>query len=213
VNLRSPLEATVVVLIVIVGLLAGGMIAFFSRASAQRTETVSVAQPAARAQTPPAPALTPAARVTTPLPTATPPATATPAATATPRATTAPANLRVAAPRSGAWRIEEANVQVGTIVWSGAGTASDGGNALVLEVRKASVAGHAVSACERATRLRAVVNAGASAQTVRYQEVNCSGATMSGEMRVSRFSADGLSFTGSFWSGGVKLGDFVAMRT
>jgi hypothetical protein len=216
-NLRSPITVTVGVLVVLVGLLFGGMLALLTRPSNQPTQRTVVAStttnssPRAMHSRPPTPsprAAAPTARPTVP---ATPTATAapaTPVAIATPAAS-AP-SVAVVAPRAGIWRIQEANVQVGTIVWAGQGAASSGGTAIALDVRKESVAGHGVSRCERQTTLHAVVTAGASPQTVPYQEVNCSGATSNGEMRVSSFSGDGRSFSGSFWSGGSKLGDFTA---
>lgn len=230
-NVRSPLEATVAALVILVGLLIGGMFAVLTRAPNQQTQRVTVATansvPRAPHRTPslspprtPAPAAvaTPAT-VTTEVPTATPKPTATPTpkptatTTPTPSQTATPAAAAAAgvAPRAGSWRIEEANVQVGTIVWSGAGTASGGSNTIVLDVHKETVAGHAVSACERRTTLHAVLPAAGSPQTVPYREVNCSGAASTGEMRVTSFSGDGGAFSGSFWSNGSKLGDFTAL--
>jgi hypothetical protein len=234
-NLRSPLEATVAVLVILVGILIGGMFAIFTRPAAQQTATSTVSSsattrvaqrtpPAALRTAPPAKDVAPVRTATpapaaTAVPTATPAPTATPVAAtpaptatplaATPAATPAPAAVAAGRPRAGSWRIEEANVQVGTIVWAGAGAPAGNGDAIVLDVHKESVAGHGVSPCERQTTLHAVVAAG-SAASVPYREVNCSGVTSSGEMRVSGFSGDGRSFSGSFWSGGAKLGDFTA---
>jgi cytoskeletal protein RodZ len=214
-NERSRVQVTIGALIVVVGLLIGAMIAILTRSSNQQTQQTSVA-----VRTPPRPAASrmpthrsPASSTPTAAPTvvatpATPmPATRTPP-TPTPAAATANA---AAAAGAGTWRIDEANVYVGTIVWSGTGTASSGG-AIVLDVHKERVAGHAVSQCERRTTLR-VALAGASAQNAPYEEVNCSGATSNGEMRVTGFGADGRSFSGSFWTGGAKVGDFTALRT
>ena len=223
--MRSPINVTIAGLVVLVGLLFGGMLALLTRPSTQQTQRVTIANVTKSA--PPravhsrAPAVAPATTVATAPPTipATPTATATPLATSTPAATHAPAPtpratsttaVAVAAPRAGLWRIEEANVQVGTIVWTGRGAGSSGGNAIALDVHKESVAGHGVSLCERQTTLHAVVTAGASPQTVPYQEVNCSGAASNGEIRISSFSSDGRSFSGSFWSSGFKPGDFTA---
>ena len=232
-NLRSPLEATVAVLVILVGILIGGMVAIFTRPASQQaatstasSTTTRVAQQTAPARAPvksaapartatPPLAATPLATATpTPAPAVTPAPTATPAPTptATPLAATpAPVTAAVAAgrARAGAWRIEEANVQVGTIVWAGAGAPAGNGDAIALDLHKERVAGHGVSPCERQTTLHAVVAVGAAA-SVPYREVNCSGVTSSGEMRVSGFSGDGRSFSGSFWSGGAKLGDFTA---
>ena len=218
-NLRSPVTVTLGVLVVLVGLLFGAMLALLTRPSNQQTQrtvvastTTSTPQRALHTRPPATPK--PAAPTATPTVPATPTATATPVATARPVATATPAaaaaSVAVVPPRAGVWRIQEANVQVGTIVWAGQGAASSGGNAIALDVHKESVAGHGVSLCERQTTLHAVVTAGTSPQTVPYQEVNCSGATSNGEMRVNSFSGDGRSFSGSFWSSGSKLGDFTA---
>lgn len=205
-NFRSPLELTVAALVVLVGLLIGGMFALFTRGGNQQTgQSVAVTSTTTTHAPTVAPAAVSTVAVTTPAPTPRPtvPPTAPPTLTGTATA--------VVAAAAGVWRIEEANVQVGTIVWSGAG--SGGGDAIALDVHKESVAGHGVSDCERRTTLHVVLSAGAAAQTVPYREVNCSGATSTGEMRVSTFSADGRSFSGSFWSDGSKLGDFTAART
>ena len=222
--MRSSINVTIAGLVVLVGLLFGGMLALLTRPSAQQTQRVAVANvtntapPRAVHSRPPAVAPATIAPTASPIP-ATPTATATPLAIATPAAANAPALTpratsptagTVVAPGAGLWRIEEANVQVGTIVWTGRGGGSSGGNAIALDVHKESVAGHGVSLCERQTTLHVVVTAGTSPQTVPYQEVNCSGAKSNGEMHVSSFSGDGRSFSGSFWSSGSKLGDFTA---
>jgi hypothetical protein len=230
VNVRSPVEMTVAALVILVGLLIGGMFALLTRAPNQQTQRVTVATansaqhgphrtPSAAPRTPAAVAVATPATVTTAAPTATPEPTATPTPkpTATPSRTATPAPAPAAAaagaaPRAGSWRIEEANVQVGTIVWSGAGTPASGSNTIVLDVHKETVAGHAVSACERRTTLHAVLTAAGSPQTVPYREVNCSGAVSTGEMRVTSVSGGG-AFSGSFWSNGSKLGDFTALQT
>jgi len=229
---RSPINVTIAGLVVLVGLLFGGMLALLTRPMMQQTQQTQRAAVASKSTNappvphsrPPAvapaapPATTPSAPVTSAA-TATPAATAAPSGTAASPATNAPAtNTRagsssaaaVVAPRAGLWQIQEANIQVGTIVWAGRGVASSGSSAIALDVHKTSVAGHGVSLCERQTTLHAVITAGASPQTVPYQEVNCSGVTSNGEMRVTSFSPDGRSFSGSFWSSGSKLGDFTA---
>lgn len=225
-NLRSPLELTVAALVVLVGLMIGGMFALLTRGANQQTgQSVAVtttqtvrpshrASPSARPAPPAtrAPTVAPTAPSTAVVTTPTPRPTAAPTAPPTAPPTAARTATAVVAPAAGVWRIEEANVQVGTIVWSGSGAGS-GGDAIAFDVHKESVAGHAVSACERRTTLHVVLNAGAAAQTVPYREVNCSGATSTGEMRVSAFSSDGRTFSGSFWSDGSKLGDFTAART
>ncbi len=199
-------------LVVVVGLLIGAMMAILTRPSNQQTQQTQ--ETSVTVRTPgPAASRTPthrsaASSTATAAPTVVAmPATPTPA-TPTPALSTAKAAVAAGA---GIWRIEEANVYVGTIVWSGAGTASSDG-AIVLDVHKERVAGHAVSQCERRTTLH-VALAGASAQNAPYQEVNCSGATSNGEMRVTGFGADGRSFSGSFWTGGAKVGDFTALRS
>lgn len=198
-----------------------------------RQTQVAIQTPPRRAASPaptyPSPAsLAPAAATTAPTPEPPPPAPQTPMptrATATPiPATPTPATPTPAAPApaasiakaavapvAGVWRIEEANVYDGTIVWSGAGTASSDGT-LVLDIHKVRVGGHAVSQCERETRLY-VALAGTSPQNAPYREVNCSGVTSNGEMRVTGFGAGGRSFSGSFWLDGAKAGDFTALRT
>jgi hypothetical protein len=96
-------------------------------------------------------------------------------------------------------------------VWSGTGTTSSDGT-FVLDIHKERVGGHAVSRCERETTLH-VALAGTSPQNAPYQEVNCSGVTSNGQMRVTGFGAGGRSFSGSFWIGRTKAGDFTALRT
>jgi hypothetical protein len=218
--LSRPPGTAAMVLVVVVGLAIGGWLGVGARN--QQVSRISRHDAAA------APARTLAPRTKTPAPTATPAvaataaptiaATAAPtvAATAAPTvaATAVPATAAVAAGGAvqGGWEIDEANVQVGTIVWSGSAVRSRA-NTLALDVHKVSVAGRSVSACERETELRAAVVLGAAAQTVPYHEVNCNGVASTGEVRVSAFSADGRSFRGSFWLGGAKLGDFDARAT
>lgn|GEM_PF-5016571 len=139
-------------------------------------------------------------------------ATVTPTAVATVAATVAAAPAVTAGNAvQGAWEIDEANVQVGTIVWSGSAVLSRG-NTIALDVRKASVGGRSATKCERETELRAAFSVGVPVQTVPYTEVNCQGASSTGEVRVSAFATDGRSFRGSFWLDDVKLGDFDARR-
>lgn len=193
--IRSPRDGLVAVLIIVAGLAIGGLLA---HARASR----------------PAP-LVAAARVTAAPSTAAPstaaPSTAAPrtVAATTPAATSAPATpaAPVAAAAAGTWQIVESNTTVGTIVWTGAGTAS--GDALALDVRKAEVGGRDVGPCERATHLRATVPAGATSAA--YVETNCSGGTSHGEMRIASFSRDGRTLRGAFWKDGAKLGDFTAV--
>ena len=136
---------------------------------------------------------------------------AAPTLTRVPSAVVTPAKGANAAALQGSWQIAEANLQDGTMVWSGgAVVASDG--TIVLDAHKDSIAGRAASQCERQTNLHAAFAPGVPRQTVPFQETNCQGATSSGEVRVSRFSPDGRSFNGSFWQGGTKLGDFTASK-
>ena len=225
-NLRSPIEVTIVALVILVGILIGGMFAIGTRLSNQQTaQTVTTtttstsasprtsqsSRPSAPATAKPTFAATPRA-VATVAPTAqpTPIVAPTPQPTLPPTAAPTTAPAAAAAPQPGLWRISEANVHVGTIVWSGSGVGS--GGSITFDVHKESVAGHGVSPCEHQTTLHAVLTAGSAPQTVPYREVNCSGATSTGEIRVSAFSGDGRTFSGSFWSSGSKLGDFTASR-
>ncbi|HEX3549722.1 MAG TPA: hypothetical protein VHT53_05070 [Candidatus Elarobacter sp.] len=212
-QLLRPSTFAAMAVIVAAGLVIGGWLAAVTVQRAQRTAPIarnvtpagpSVPATVARA-TPPPPTVAPA----TPAATTAAPATPAPA-TAVP-ATPAPATAAVANAAHGAWRIDEANVLVGTIVWSGAGV-SAGRNTIALELRKASVAGRAASRCERNTTLRASVAAGVAGQTVPYEEVNCLGTASTGEVHVASFSSDGSSFRGSFSQGGTNLGSFVAQR-
>jgi hypothetical protein len=234
---HRPPGIAALALAVILGLAIGGWLAVRSRNAVQPARTVArsnVAPAPLRTAAPPTPApaaatkraptaaptvvatATPTIAPTatpTPVPTGTPtPApTATPTAAPTVAATVAAATGTAHAAVQGAWQIDEANVQVGTIVWSGSAVLSQG-NTIALAVRKVSVGGRSAGPCERATELRASFSVGVSAQTVPYQEVNCQGASSTGEVRVTDFSADGRAFRGSFWLGGVKLGDFDARR-
>ncbi len=220
-------------LVVIVGLAIGGWLAVASRNQVQAARTVARSDSVqAPLQTitpptrPPAVAMsTLAPRVAstvaptvaktvapTPAPTVAPTPAPTIAPTAAPRvaATVAAAPTVIAdAAVQGAWQIDEANVQVGTIVWSGSAVLSRA-NTIALDVHKVSVGGRSASRCERETELHAAFSVGVSAQTVPYQEVNCQGTSSAGEVRVSSYSSDGRSFRGSFWLDGVKLGDFEA---
>lgn len=108
----------------------------------------------------------------------------------------------------GSIRIDETGTSVGTISWSGSARAAGPGT-LALDVRKVRVAGRRVGPCEQATHLRAVVAAGAA--RVPYQEIGCNGSIASGEMQIVASSGDGRSFSGAFYSGGTKLGDFTVI--
>ena len=187
---------------VVLGLALGAVLGMRARSAGTTTTTTTVAKsvstPAPRPSPPPPPAVATAAPTPVP-PTSRPPTPRPP----TPVPPTPVAATSVAA---GPLRIVETNTSVGTIVWTG--TAQPNGTALAIDVRKAQVGGQAVGPCERATHLRAALSPGARSTT--YQEVNCSGATSDGEMRVTWRSADGHAMRGSFWSGGAKLGDFSA---
>lgn len=231
-NRRSGVQVTIGVLVVAVGLLIGAMLARLTRPSTDPTQqTRQTQQTRVAVRMPPRPAASPIATYpspasvtphaaptgTTPGPTPAAPQTPTPTratatlATPTPAVPTASIAKAAAAPGAGVWRIEEANVYDGTIVWSGTASASSDGT-FVLDVHKERVAGHAVSQCERQTTLH-VALAGTSPQNAPYQEVNCSGVTSNGEMRVTGFGGGGRSFSGSFWIDGAKAGDFTALRT
>ncbi|MBV9609821.1 MAG: serine/threonine protein kinase [Acidobacteria bacterium] len=112
----------------------------------------------------------------------------------------------------GAWRIEEDNIQVGTIIWSGTAIRPPGNGDVEVNVRKERIAGRNASLCERETTLRAVIKQRPPPQSVPYREVNCFGAASNGEMRVTEISSDGRSFSGNFWLKGANVGDFIAVR-
>lgn len=97
------------------------------------------------------------------------------------------------------------------MVWSGEAAISSGAE-IAFDEHKQSVGGRSATPCERQTNLHAVVELGVAPQTVPFREVNCEGATMSGDVRISGFAPDGRSFHGSFWQGGMKLGDFTATK-
>lgn len=210
--IRSPQQAAIYGLVVVLGLLIGAVLALSQRMSATGTSTTTVAQvtaappirSASAAPVAPAPTATPApARTATPVAAPAP----TPLTTPPPTAILTPAPPLAASPtRAGAIRLEETGTSVGTIVWNGS-VARDGGR-LALDVRKATVGGGAVGPCERATHVRAVIDPAANEQIVPYSEINCSGSVSAGTMRLAR-TAPG-TFAGSFTSGGVTLGQFTA---
>jgi hypothetical protein len=144
--------------------------------------------------------------------TAKPIAVAIPTATAVPTAAVTPAKGGADySVLQGEWRIDEANLQDGRMVWSGdAVLASDG--TMVLDAHKDSIAGRSATRCERQTNLHTAFALGVAQQTVPFRERNCEGKSLSGEVRVASFSPDDRSFFGSFWQGGVKLGDFTASK-
>jgi xanthosine utilization system XapX-like protein len=127
-------------------------------------------------------------------------------------ATPAPATPVPAAHTSvGSWRIEEANVVVGPIVWAGSGAISRG-NTMELVLHKESVDGRRATSCEEQTELHAALAIGNKSQTVPYRERNCEGITSTGQVHVLGF-VNAPSFHGSFWQGSMKLGDFNATKT
>ena len=191
--------------IVIVGFAIGAWLAINTRAPQQQTKHVTVAThtvaaPATRTAAPPpartlAPAATPSAPPATVMPTAAPTA-------AVPSSST---------PLQGAWQLDEANIQVGAIVWTGAAVLAPG-NTMVLDVRKQSVRGRAAVPCERHTALHAAFAIGVVRQTVPFREVNCNGLASSGDVHITHFSGDGRSFSGSFSQDGANLGTFTARK-
>ena len=66
--------------------------------------------------------------------------------------------------------------------------------------------------CERQTSLHVSLSLGVAQQTVPYREVNCAGVTSTGEVRVTSFSGDNRTFSGTFWQSGTKLGGFEAHK-
>jgi hypothetical protein len=213
-----------VVVIVVVGFAIGAWLAIRTRGADRQTQTVTVASSTAVAPTartlPPRPVRTLAPAVTpTALPTAVSITTiapaAKPAATASAIPTAAPAPATAASAGSsalqGSWQIDEANVQVGTIRWVGDAEPARG-NTIAFNVHKQSVAGRTATRCERQTGLHAEFSLGIAEQTVPYREVNCDGVVSTGEIRVTSFSGNSGSFTGSFWRNGTNLGQFTARK-
>jgi hypothetical protein len=219
-----PGTAAAAVLIVVVGFAIGAWLAIRSRGADQQTHSVSVASstavaPATRTVAPrpvrtAAPTVKPTALPTAASITTIAPAP-TPAAPVSPMPTATPAPAAAAAPAvstlQGSWQIDEANVQVGTIRWVGDAEPAPG-NAIAFTVHKQSIAGRTASRCERQTELRAALSPGVTTQSAPYREVNCEGVVSTGEIRVSSFSGNSGSFTGSFWRNGTNLGAFTARK-
>jgi hypothetical protein len=213
-NVR-PATVAVFVAIVVIGFAVGAWLAAATRPAGERTTTATAVavhtaaaqpvRPAERATPRPTDRPTAPAAITT-APTAIPVATPT----ATPLAVETTATASLGGPVQGTWDVEEATVQVGTIVWHGDVLAR--GNTMVFDGHKQSVGGRSAVPCERRTTLHAELAVGVSNQTVPYREVNCEGGAASGEMRVTGFAADNRSFSGSFRQGGTKLGDFTAQK-
>jgi len=143
-------------------------------------------------------------------PTVEPTAIPTPMPTVRPTARLAPKRIATSLVQ-GTWQIDEANRQVGSIVWSGNAVVTRGGT-IVLNAHKAVVAGHMATPCERGTTLHAAITVGVAPQTVRYRETNCAGSSSLGEIHVSNFSPDAGSFIGSVWRDGDYLGNFTARK-
>ncbi|MDB5071985.1 MAG: hypothetical protein JWM87_3096 [Candidatus Eremiobacteraeota bacterium] len=218
-----PATIAAVAAILVVGFAIGGWLALVSRPSGHATTTMATrtirTPDTARTPSPIATAMEASTPVPTPkavpTPTPSPVSTSKPvpaAATVAPAARTAPnPAVAVQSVPAGSWELDEANTQVGTILWA-ADVASTPGNTVVLNAHKQSVGGHPAVPCERQTTLHAEFSAGTAAQSVPFREVNCEGVATTGEMRVTSISGNGASFSGSFWRNGAKLGDFSARR-
>lgn len=222
-----PLLGTIAAIVVLAGFSLGALLALLAhqhhkadnvamahRAPAANSRTATplaattaaapsiavTASPAAAATVRATPSISVTARIATPSPAAQAPPT---------QAAVAQTQSTVRADRlQGRWQVNEANVEVGSIVWSGGATAR--GNSIVLDLHKASVGGRSAMPCERQTNLQATLSPVAP-QTVPYREINCQGVASAGELRVDRFSSEG-DFQGSFWQNGMKLGDFDARK-
>ena len=194
-----PATLGAVVIIVVVGFAIGAWLAIRTRGPDARVLV---------------PAATPTVLATT-VSIATAEPTAQPAATVSVVSTTAPSAAPAAAVAypalQGAWRLDEANVQVGTIVWVGSAVPASR-NSILFSVYKQTVGGRPAVPCERQTALHATFSLDVAQQTVPYREVNCNGILSIGEVRVTSFSRDGTSFSGSFSRNGVNLGNFTARK-
>ncbi len=209
---RRSLFPVLAILVIFSGLGLGTIVALVHSLVETNAENASLTQTTPVAQTAITPAPPPIARVTATLaptsaPTMSTQATVTPAPPVT-RTTATPAAVPQRAAPSGTWRIDEANVIVGTIVWLG--NAVSRGDRLILDLHKARIGGQPATPCERETNLHIVVSNASPHQTVPYTEVNCEGLTSTGVVRVSSISGD--AFSGSFWDGNMKLGDFDARK-
>ncbi|MDP9106019.1 MAG: hypothetical protein M3N49_08795 [Candidatus Eremiobacteraeota bacterium] len=190
------------VLIVVAGLAIGAWLAVRTRPSQEARQRVTVET---SVRTPgPEPTVAP-----TPSPIATPASTPVAVPTTAPRAVVTEATA--SSSLQGSWQFDEANVQVGTILWVGS-AAMDGSNSVVFDVHKQSVGGRLATRCERATGLHATLSVGVGDQTVPYREVNCQGVVSTGEVRITGFAANRGHFSGSFWSNGANLGHFDARK-
>ncbi len=217
-NVR-PATLGAVVVIIVVGFAIGAWLAIRTRGPVAETTRVTVAsethtaphtvRPLAAAPAPTA-LPTPVSIVTAePIATPAPPPSHSAPSTAAPSA--APIAAGAQATLQGSWRLDEANVQVGTIVWVG-DAAPASRDTIVLNVRKQSVGGRRAMPCERQTALHAAFSVGVARQTVPYREVNCDGVVSTGEVQVTSFAGDGTSFSGSFSQNGANLGTFTARK-
>ena len=220
-----PANLAAIALIIAVGFSIGAWLAIRGRVPQGYVQRVTVATSARTrvSDRTAAPTAKPTPRVTamihaTAVPTASAATTVThvvtPVATPTPTLAAPVEATDTAASDSmqGSWQFDEANVQVGTILWAGGAQLSQGGNTVVFNVHKQSVGGRPAAPCERDTALRATFSLGVADQTVPYREVNCQGVVSTGEVRVTGFSRNGQSFSGSFWSNGANLGHFDARK-
>lgn len=82
---------------------------------------------------------------------------------------------------------------------------------MIFDLHKASIAGRPAVPCERDTNLHIVVPLDHAPQSVPYHEVNCEGGGSDGVVQLSALPSNG-SFTGTFWDGATKLGDFQAQQ-
>ncbi len=203
-TLRGRSLPLVIFALGLIGLAIGVGAAAFHRGSVSQIATR--VRPTFRATHVPNVAVVP---VTTAVPSETP---TSPAPKKKPTSRPTPPPTRVAtSDMRGTWQIAEANVRVGTIVWTGAAFGVSGAT-YVLDARKTTIAGRSATLCERQTTLHAELAIGVARQTVPYRETNCTGATSYGELRVNDFGSDAGSFTGSVWQGGSKIGDFTASK-
>jgi hypothetical protein len=214
-NVR-PATLAAMVLIVVVGFSIGAWLALRTGPSEEARQRVTVATTVDT--TGPESTVAPTSRptsvatavmVATAAPTATPAAAPAAIATTTPRAvvTVGTANSSL----QGSWQFDEANVEVGTILWVGSATVN-GSSSVIFNMHKQSVGGRRATGCERATGLSAALTAGVAEQNVPYREVNCQGVVSTGEVRITGFAANSGHFSGSFWSDGTNLGHFDARK-